>query len=101
MAQLRHQVADLVSTVRELKDLSSRARPVPLHSPDTTNAQSPPTTTHKEAAPKQPQFVGPTRPSFGLMVGERSLTRMGIPTFESPPPPPRAAPSLRPRPRAR
>ncbi|KAF4506527.1 hypothetical protein G6O67_006603 [Ophiocordyceps sinensis] len=85
MAQLRQQVADLVGTVQQLKHDTPRPPSASLQSPDTTIAHSP-STAHKEAAPKQPQFVGPTRPSFGLMVGERSLTRMGIPTFESPPP---------------
>ncbi|KAM4057367.1 fungal specific transcription factor [Hirsutella rhossiliensis] len=85
MAQLRQQVADLVGTVKQLKDHSPRPASMALQSPDTTIVQSP-STAQKEAAPKQPQFVGPTRPSFGLLVGERSLTRMGIPTFESPPP---------------
>ncbi|PHH91912.1 hypothetical protein CDD83_9779 [Cordyceps sp. RAO-2017] len=84
MAQLRQQVADLVGTVKQLKDHSPPARSVSLLSQDVTVGQSPSTTL--KDAPKQPQFVGPTRPSFGLMVGERSLTRMGIPTFESPPP---------------
>jgi hypothetical protein len=36
--------------------------------------------------PKQPQFVGPTRSAFGILVSERSLNRMGVPKFDSMPP---------------
>ncbi len=39
----------------------------------------------KDAVPKHPQFVGPTRPAYGLMIAERSLTRMGIPDSPSSP----------------
>lgn len=34
---------------------------------------------------QQPQFMGPTRPAFGLVMGERVLTRMGIPVCDSVP----------------
>ncbi|KJZ75171.1 hypothetical protein HIM_05365 [Hirsutella minnesotensis 3608] len=84
MALLRQQVADLVGTVRQLKDRPAQASSTTGQTPDTNVTQTP-STTQKEAVPKEPQFVGPTRPAFGLMVGERSLTRMGIPTYESPP----------------
>lgn len=85
MAQLRQQVASLVQTVTKLKDRPAGDSPVSTRSQDTTLVQSTPGAA-KGAAPKQPQFVGPTRPAFALMVGERSLTRMGIPTYESFPP---------------
>ncbi|PHH75932.1 hypothetical protein CDD80_1928 [Ophiocordyceps camponoti-rufipedis] len=102
MAQLRQQVADLVGTVQQLRhsDGPARDRSGSLHSRDATVVPSPAAAAaagSKDGPPKQPQFVGPTRPTFGLMVGERSLTRMGIPTFESPPPSAAPSPSEPPR----
>ncbi|PFH56835.1 hypothetical protein XA68_15927 [Ophiocordyceps unilateralis] len=98
MAQLRQQVADLVGTVQQLRHPEPRARSGSLQSRDATVVPSPAAATaSKDGVPKQPQFVGPTRPTFGLMVGERSLTRMGIPTFESPPPSAAPSPSEPPR----
>lgn len=41
---------------------------------------------HRPDTPKQPQFVGPTRSAYSFEVGERSLTDMGIPSFDVPPP---------------
>ncbi|KAK2676938.1 Zn(2)-C6 fungal-type DNA-binding domain [Fusarium oxysporum f. sp. vasinfectum] len=45
-----------------------------------------PDDTHRGEMPKQPQFVGPTRSAFGILVSERSLNRMGVPKFDSMPP---------------
>lgn len=36
----------------------------------------------KVIAPKEAGFVGPTRSAFSIEIGERSLTRMGIPTYD-------------------
>ncbi|KAL2672521.1 hypothetical protein Neosp_013233 [[Neocosmospora] mangrovei] len=83
--QLRQQVADLVGVVRELKDQPQEAHTVSSHSRETVHIQSP-LSTYRGDVPKQPQFVGPTRSAFGFLVGERSLNRMGIPTYESFPP---------------
>lgn len=41
---------------------------------------------HRAGSPKQPQFVGPTRSAYSFEVGKRSLTDMGIPPFDLPPP---------------
>ena len=71
-----------MSAVKELRDVPSPSQ----EAVSTQTAQSPSSTAHREDVPKEPQFVGPTRSAFGLMIGERSLTRMGIPMFESCPP---------------
>ncbi|KAF4465340.1 activator of stress 1 [Fusarium albosuccineum] len=81
--QLRQQVADLVGVVRDLKDQPQEAPTVSSHSRETVFIQSP-VSTHRSDVPKQPQFVGPTRSDFGILIGERSLNRMGIPTYEPP-----------------
>ncbi|KXJ86873.1 hypothetical protein Micbo1qcDRAFT_167953 [Microdochium bolleyi] len=36
-------------------------------------------------APEEPRFLGPTRPAYSLQVGERALSRLGIPLYEVPP----------------
>ncbi|RDA92126.1 hypothetical protein CP533_6091 [Ophiocordyceps camponoti-saundersi (nom. inval.)] len=98
MAQLRQQVADLVGTVQQLRHVEPCVRSGSRQSRDDTVVPSPSAAAGtKDGVPKQPQFVGPTRPTFGLIVGERSLTRMGIPTFESPPPSAAPSPSEPPR----
>ncbi|KAK7403062.1 hypothetical protein QQX98_011173 [Neonectria punicea] len=86
--QLRQQVSDLagaVTFVRDLKDRPRSTRLDPSPSQDTVFVQSP-ASSQREGIPKEPQFVGPTRSAFGFMIGERSLTRMGIPTYETLPP---------------
>lgn len=86
--QLRKQVSDLagaVTFVRDLKDRPRSTRLDPSPSQDTIFVQSP-ASSQREGIPKEPQFVGPTRSAFGFMIGERSLTRMGIPTYEALPP---------------
>lgn len=45
---------------------------------DPSSTQSP-SGVPRDVVPKHPQFVGPTRPAYGLLIAERSLTRMGIP----------------------
>lgn len=85
--QLRQQVSDLagaMSFVRELKDRprSTRLDPSPAQDASTI-VPSPASSSQREGIPKEPQFVGPTRSAFGFMIGERSLTRMGIPTYET------------------
>ena len=92
---LRQQVSSLAETIRDLKSVASptsssfqhTASHVPHyqhHHQDARSTQSP--SSHRSEVPKQPQFVGPTRSAFSFIIGERSLTRMGIPTFGSPPP---------------
>ncbi|KPM38523.1 hypothetical protein AK830_g8060 [Neonectria ditissima] len=86
--QLRQQVSDLagaVTLVRDLKDRPRSSRIDPSPSQDTIFVQSP-ASSQREGIPKEPQFIGPTRSAFGFMIGERSLTRMGIPTYETLPP---------------
>ncbi|KAH7000337.1 putative fungal-specific transcription factor [Ilyonectria destructans] len=85
--QLRQQVSDLAGAmtfVRELKDRprSTRLDPSPAQDASTIGP-SPASSSQREGIPKEPQFVGPTRSAFGFMIGERSLTRMGIPTYET------------------
>ena len=82
--------------VKELKESQIRqphAQPQ-LHQPSPAsstshlitnqNANSPAST--RGPVPVQPQFVGPTRSAFGILVSEHSLNRMGIPKFDSMPP---------------
>ncbi|KAJ4011864.1 hypothetical protein NW752_004261 [Fusarium irregulare] len=96
LSQLRQQVSDLVGMVKELKESQIRhphTQPQ-LHQPSPAsstshlvgnqNANSPAST--RGPVPVQPQFVGPTRSAFGLLVSEHSLNRMGIPKFDSMPP---------------
>ncbi|KAG8411021.1 hypothetical protein J3459_022531 [Metarhizium acridum] len=90
LAKLRQQVTDLSRTVDELKHQSPGARTAIASQFDAVAARSP-SNTSKDNVPKHPQFVGPTRPSYGLVIAERSLTRMGIPA--SPSPSPSGAPS--------
>ncbi|KHN93830.1 Casein kinase II, regulatory subunit [Metarhizium album ARSEF 1941] len=88
LARLRQQVTHLSRAVDELKHQSPGPRAGPL---DAAAAARSPSAVSKDHVPKHPQFVGPTRPSYGLVIAERSLTRMGIPA--SPSPSPSRAPS--------
>lgn len=91
LAKLRQQMAELSRTVDELKHHQSPgARTTTASQLDAIAARSP-SNASKDNVPKHPQFVGPTRPSYGLVIAERSLTRMGIPA--SPSPSPSGAPS--------
>ncbi|KAM0560053.1 hypothetical protein ACHAPJ_004012 [Fusarium lateritium] len=78
-------VSDLVGVVRELKDQTQEGSTVSSHTRDHVVTQSP-ASTHRGEVPRQPQFVGPTRSAFGILVSERSLNRMGVPRFDSMPP---------------
>ncbi|KAJ4244987.1 hypothetical protein NW762_014193 [Fusarium torreyae] len=78
-------VSDLVGVVRELKDQTQEGSTVSSHTRDHIVTQSP-ASTHRGEVPRQPQFVGPTRSAFGILVSERSLNRMGVPRFDSMPP---------------
>ncbi|KAK2593074.1 hypothetical protein QQS21_009204, partial [Conoideocrella luteorostrata] len=82
LAKLRQQVMDLSRTVEELKHQSPGARTSSASQLEGVMAGSP-SNVSKDNVPKHPQFVGPTRPSYGLMIAERSLTRMGIPASAS------------------
>ncbi|KAF4995937.1 hypothetical protein FGRMN_4791 [Fusarium graminum] len=84
LAQLRQQVSDLVGVVRDLKDQTHNASIVSPHTRESIVIQSPAST--RGEVPREPQFVGPTRSAFGILVSERSLNRMGVPTFDSMPP---------------
>ncbi|KAF5657705.1 hypothetical protein FHETE_10267 [Fusarium heterosporum] len=84
LAQLRQQVSDLVGVVRDLKDQTHIASTVSPHTRESIVIQSPAST--RGEIPREPQFVGPTRSAFGILVSERSLNRMGVPTFDSMPP---------------
>lgn len=91
LAKLRQQMTELSRTVDELKNHQSPgARTTTASQFDAIVAQSP-SNGSKDNVPKHPQFVGPTRPSYGLVIAERSLTQMGIPA--SPSPSPSGAPS--------
>ncbi|KAF9766198.1 hypothetical protein IL306_001422 [Fusarium sp. DS 682] len=89
LSELRQQMSDLVGVVRELKDQHHSqpqdASTVSSHTRDAIVTHSPASTNRGEM-PKQPQFVGPTRSAFGILVSERSLNRMGVPKFDSMPP---------------
>ncbi|KAH6955610.1 fungal-specific transcription factor domain-containing protein [Ilyonectria sp. MPI-CAGE-AT-0026] len=93
MSQLRQQVQDLVGVVRDLKEQSQEIRSDSSHPREIITIESP-ASTPREDVPKQPQFVGPTRSAFSIMIGERSLNRMCIPTFESLPPSSAQSPTL-------
>ncbi|KAI5457645.1 fungal-specific transcription factor domain-containing protein [Mariannaea sp. PMI_226] len=89
LLQLRNQVSELANTVNLVKGLKDHPLVTRLGSSpggETTIVGPSPASSQRECVPKGPQFVGPTRPAFGIIIGERSLTRMGIPTYESLPP---------------
>ncbi|RGP78400.1 activator of stress s 1 [Fusarium longipes] len=94
LSQLRQQVSDLVDIMKELKEQTqSQIRHPHNLSPASSashnlqvnlNSDSP--TRTRGDVPRQPQFVGPTRSAFGILISERSLNRMGVPKFDSMPP---------------
>ncbi|KAL6925386.1 hypothetical protein FSST1_002660 [Fusarium sambucinum] len=87
LSQLRQQVSDLVVVVHELKDQNNRPHNPSTISPNTRDnivAHSP--ASARSQVPRQPHFVGPTQSAFGILVGERSLNRIGVPKFDSMPP---------------
>ncbi|OAA74657.1 Casein kinase II, regulatory subunit [Akanthomyces lecanii RCEF 1005] len=91
LAQVRHELANLSQAVLELRQHRSPAHAAAVQGrasshTDLSLTQSPSgAALSKDAVPKHPQFVGPTRPAYGLMIAERSLTRMGIPDSPSSP----------------
>lgn len=92
LAQVRHELANLSQAVLELRQhrspaLAAGAQGRASSHTDPSSTQSPAGAggPSKDAVPKHPQFVGPTRPAYGLMIAERSLTRMGIPDSPSSP----------------
>nr|RBQ96872.1 hypothetical protein FVER53263_04416 [Fusarium verticillioides] len=90
LSELRQQMSDLVGVVRELKDQNQNNHQTLPHDASTVSSHNivthSPASTHRGEMPKQPQFVGPTRSAFGILVSERSLNRMGVPKFDSMPP---------------
>ncbi|KAG5808881.1 hypothetical protein H9Q74_006451 [Fusarium xylarioides] len=90
LSELRQQMSDLVGVVRELKDQNQNQHQTLPHDASTVSSHNivthSPASTHRGEMPKQPQFVGPTRSAFGILVSERSLNRMGVPKFDSMPP---------------
>ncbi|GKU23035.1 unnamed protein product [Fusarium langsethiae] len=87
LSQLRQQVSDLVVVVHELKEQNQRPHnpsTISPHTRDNVVTHSP--ASARSQVPRQPHFVGPTRSAFGILVGERSLNRIGVPTFDSMPP---------------
>ncbi|KAF5686679.1 hypothetical protein FDENT_5682 [Fusarium denticulatum] len=90
LSELRQQMSDLVGVVRELKDQNQNHHQTLPHDASTVSSHNivthSPASTHRGEMPKQPQFVGPTRSAFGILVSERSLNRMGVPKFDSMPP---------------
>ncbi|KAM3503595.1 hypothetical protein MY11210_008657 [Beauveria gryllotalpidicola] len=87
LAQVRHELANLSQAVFELRQHRSPHGVQGLTSghTDPSSGRSPSSVVNKDAVPKDPQFIGPTRPAYGLMIAERSLTRMGIPDSPSSP----------------
>ncbi|ATY60895.1 Casein kinase regulatory subunit [Cordyceps militaris] len=93
LAQVRHELANLSQAVFELRQQQHRSphggatsAPAGGHHTDPSSTRSPSSViVTRDAVPKHPQFVGPTRPAYGLMIAERSLTRMGIPDSPSSP----------------
>ncbi|KAG7417671.1 hypothetical protein DER46DRAFT_118432 [Fusarium sp. MPI-SDFR-AT-0072] len=90
LSELRQQMSDLVGVVRELKDQNQSQHQTHPQDASTVSSHNvvthSPASTHRGEMPKQPQFVGPTRSAFGILVSERSLNRMGVPKFDSMPP---------------
>lgn len=84
---MREDIANLSQVVLELKQQRSPYAVQGLISShtDPSSTRSPSNAAARDTAPKLPQFIGPTRPSYGLMIAERSLTRMGIPGSPSSP----------------
>lgn len=87
---LFNMVSDLAEQMREkAQDQPNSSAAASAHVRDARGScvmMQSPASTHRGTVPKQPQFVGPTRSAFGLLVGEHSLNRMGIPSFDSLPP---------------
>ncbi|EYB24546.1 hypothetical protein FG05_06448 [Fusarium graminearum] len=89
ISQLRQQVSELIVVVHELKQQTQRPQSqnpatVSPHTRDNIAIHSP--ASARSQVPRQPHFVGPTRSAFGILVGERSLNRIGVPKFDSMPP---------------
>ncbi|KAM0374557.1 hypothetical protein ACHAPY_008176 [Fusarium culmorum] len=87
ISQLRQQVSELIVVVHELKQQTQRPQnpaTVSPHTRDNIPINSP--ASARSQVPRQPHFVGPTRSAFGILVGERSLNRIGVPKFDSMPP---------------
>lgn len=81
LAQVRQELATLSHAVHELKQHRSPHALAIAGNPDISTRS--PSNASRDAVPKHPQFVGPTRPAYGLMIAERSLNRMGIPSSPS------------------
>ncbi|OAA74151.1 Casein kinase II, regulatory subunit [Cordyceps fumosorosea ARSEF 2679] len=86
LAHVRQELANLSQAVFELRQHRSphAAGLITSAGTDPVSTRSPSSVT-RDAVPKHPQFVGPTRAAYGLMIAERSLTRMGIPDSPSSP----------------
>ncbi|CAK7229425.1 hypothetical protein SEUCBS140593_007240 [Sporothrix eucalyptigena] len=97
LQQLRSRVFELENTVSSFQDIKNSLRfdsgarvnlspaaatTATVATVDSANAGHSPASSKREDVPKAPQFVGPTRSAFGIIIGERSLTSMGIPTYE-------------------
>ncbi|CAK7229831.1 hypothetical protein SBRCBS47491_007380 [Sporothrix bragantina] len=100
LQQLRSRVVELENTVSSFQDIKDSLRlesgarvnlspaaatNATVATVDSANAGHSPASSKREDVPKAPQFVGPTRSAFGIIIGERSLTSMGIPTYEPTP----------------
>ncbi|KAM3444968.1 hypothetical protein NHJ13734_000837 [Beauveria thailandica] len=88
LAQVRHELANLSQAVFELRQHRSPhggVQGLTSGHTDPSSGRSPSSVANRDAVPKHPQFIGPTRPAYGLMIAERSLTRMGIPDSPSSP----------------
>jgi hypothetical protein len=89
-------MAELSSTVQDLQKrvnvddahsslaLASKSSSSPLAKISALQAGEGSTPRHN--VPKAPQFVGPTRSAYSIEIGQRSLTRMGIPSYDLPSP---------------
>ncbi|CAK7208157.1 hypothetical protein SCUCBS95973_000006 [Sporothrix curviconia] len=96
LLELRSRVVELENTVTFFKDIKESLRrdsgvqgsllPTAAAAAAVTTIGQSPASSQRDGVPKEPQFVGPTRSAFGIIIGERSLTQMGIPTYESLPP---------------
>ncbi|KAH7066733.1 fungal-specific transcription factor domain-containing protein [Paraphoma chrysanthemicola] len=78
---LRNQIAALTSTVASLVNSHSQAPSDVQRQPSVPQTASPTYTTatsQRQDAPRQPQFVGPTRSAFSFSIAETSLSRMGL-----------------------
>jgi hypothetical protein len=96
MKKLRQDMAELSSTVQDLEKRVNINDAQGSRAPASKSSSSPlvkisgvqagESNAPRPNVPKAPQFVGPTRSAYSIEIGQRSLTRMGIPSYDLPSP---------------